>query len=100
MSEESMPNMAQISSVDIPELVIKFRETKKVLSLMGGPGIGKTAGLNYGGSIIAKKLGKKVVVNPTPEDWLNPDNFCISTVLASQMEELDTKGLPSKGTSR
>ena len=91
-----MPNMAQISSMDIVKMIKIFRKTNQVCCFMGGPGTGKTASTMHAGSIIAADENDSLVLNPTIKDWQTPGNFCVSTVLLSQMDELDTKGLPSK----
>ena len=94
MSKQGLMNVVNISSLDIPELLGLYRQGNKVLSLMGPPGCGKTEGVREGARRQAKKMGLTYVECPTPDDWRNPKNFCLSVVLTSQIEEIDARGLP------
>jgi hypothetical protein len=89
-------NCVQIDTKKIPEIIKIFRNKNQIPFFIGGPGTGKTESTISAGAEIAKSLGKNLVINPKFEDWYNTDNFCVNTILASQMDELDTKGLPSK----
>lgn len=94
MNKKGLNNVVLISSMDIPKYVMKFREKRKVLAVMGAPGIGKTKAIEESAEQIAKKLGKNLVTNPTVESWKNPNNFCVSVVLTSVIEETDVIGYP------
>ena len=94
MAKTGLINVVNVSSLKVPELVGIYRKGKKVLSLMGPPGCGKTESVREGAKKEAGKLGLNYVECPTPEDWANPKNFCFSIVLTSQIEEIDARGLP------
>jgi DNA polymerase III delta prime subunit len=93
-NELGMTNVIQIRTTQIPDILNIMRKTKQVVSFMGPPGCGKTASVQMFAKELADAAGKKFVENPSPDDWDNEENFCFSTVLTSQIEEIDTRGLP------
>lgn len=93
--KQGLTNVIQVSSLDIPGIVGLFRKTKQVCAFMGPPGCGKTESVKECARRCATEQNLEFVENPTPDDWDNPKNFCFSVVLASQIEEIDTRGLPN-----
>lgn len=91
---ESMYDTVLITPIDIPKWISICRQKNEVPIFMGSPGLGKTSSIMWSLRAEADDLGKKFIENPTPEDWLNPDNFCVAIVLASQIDETDSKGIP------
>ena len=93
--DTGMQDMEQISSADIPEMVERFRKTGQVVYFIGQPGTGKTQAVFHAARIIAKKMGLNYVDTPSLADWSDPNNFCVGSIMASQIEEMDTKGVPT-----
>ena len=103
-----MNNVVNITTGEIPKIMTVFRKKKKVMGVLGGPGIGKTAGIKYQSQMNAIIYGKlddsperkhpgepyTWVECPTADDWDDADNWCYSVVLTSQIEEIDSRGLP------
>lgn len=93
-NELGLTNVIQIRTTQIPDICGVMRKTKQVVSFMGPPGCGKTASVQMFAKQLAEGQNKKFIENPHPDDWDNDENFCFSTVLTSQIEEIDTRGLP------
>lgn len=94
MSKNNLNNVVGVTSLDVPELLTIFRKHGKVPGFLGAPGVGKTASIKQWAIEEAARQGKTFVECPTIEDWDNPNNFCYSVVLTSQIEEIDSRGLP------
>lgn len=92
--EKGLRNVVQISSLDIPTYLTIFRKSGEVVALFGPPGVGKTKAVEAWAADEAARLGKTLVTNPKPNDWKNPNNFCVGTLLTSVIEETDVVGYP------
>lgn len=98
--EIGMPNMAKLYPNDIPRRLTLAWKNKSVVALFGKPGVGKSASVKSWAEQKATELGLLFKECPTLEDWRAKDkegkyiNFCYSVILTSQMEEVDTKGIP------
>jgi len=90
----SLNNVVNVTSLDVPKLLSIFRKHGEVPGFLGAPGVGKTASIKQWAIDEAKRQSKTFVECPTVEDWDNPENFCYSVVLTSQIEEIDSRGLP------
>lgn len=87
-------NVVNITSLDVPQMLSLFKKGDKVPGFLGAPGVGKTASIKQWAKEEAERLNKTFVDSPSAEDWDNPQNFCYSVVLTSQIEEIDSRGLP------
>lgn len=89
-----LQNVVNVNAKDIHTKVVMYRKAKQVLGLLGPPGCGKSASTKFGAMQVAKSLGKRFVEQPTPQDWKDPNNFCFMVLMISQIEDIDSKGLP------
>jgi hypothetical protein len=90
-----MTNVVKITSDQIGLYVKVCRKKGLVPAFFGPPGCGKTSAVASVVKQIAKEEGyEQVTFNPTIKDWFNPKSFNCSTVLTSQIEELDARGAP------
>jgi hypothetical protein len=79
---------------DLPQLATIAYHNKHAIAVMGPPGCGKTEALRAVYSNLAKEMGKNFVFNPKFEDWLDEKNFCLLTLIGSQIQEIDAVGIP------
>ena len=85
----------------MPEKVMMARANNQVAMFLGPAGIGKTRvtltkTVELVKSADEKRVGHplKTVFTPTPNDWLDENNFCVSIINLSGMEEADVNGIP------
>lgn len=88
----SITNAAHISAKDIPAIVKMHWKKKQPVIFFGSPGIGKSAQIYSAAKEIATEENLKFKESPSVDEWENPETFGISTILSSQLDELDTKG--------
>ena len=92
--KHGMNNVTNISTDEIGQMVEIHRDKSEVVAFISEPGAGKTASIIAAGKRLAKKLGKRFVLNPTIEEWEMDDTFCVSTLILATIEEIDVRGMP------
>lgn len=93
-STSGMNNVVKIPITEVAQYADICIKAGEVPAFFGPPGIGKTSVLSQRAEVRAKKLGLKFNPHPTAKDWDDPTLYNFATNLLSQMEELDTRGLP------
>jgi len=89
-----MPDMETVTSIEMDDVIQNKWDNKTVPAFIGPPGCGKSARVKAMAKKIAKAMGLEFHENPTYMDWHNPRYFNWSVIIISQIEEIDTKGLP------
>lgn len=108
MSEKVKTGLSDVVSIHVskmPEKVMVGRAIGIPVIFFGPPGIGKTrVTLTKTVDMVKaeeeKRVGHplKTVLTPTPQDWLDPNNFCVSIINLNGMEEQDVNGIPYNQT--
>lgn len=89
-----MNDIKQITTQELPKVVKMCIKAGLIPCVVSQPGVGKSQIVEQGvGHQLAEEANRKFVIPKSHLDW-NINNYCFSTIVASQLSESDTLGVP------